>query len=148
MTGRILSSVVGQQIYTVESGLLLEQTRILGTTYSRRTNAWDPVDRTEMRSCLGHLIRVKEEHLTLRKKQYSQDDMYHIAGLFERYYLIDNNCGNALSPYKVQISKAHWTELAGDYNKRQKSLPSGLGFFRTEKTLTDTWAAMKTQYQD
>ncbi|KAI9332936.1 hypothetical protein BD770DRAFT_449223 [Pilaira anomala] len=97
------------------------------------------------------LIQVtqNEESQTkkLQSKHYTKDDMMHIAELYEGYYLIVNTRGNVLSPHRMQINKAHWTELTAKYNERQEAIPNNEDIVRTEKALTDKWLAMRGQYQ-
>lgn len=97
---------------------------------------------------MEHQFQIEEkEKNNQTKKQYTQNDMYHIAELYGGYYLTINSRSNVLSPHRIQINKKNWIELTLEYNKRQELLPNNEGNCRTEKALTDKWLAMRTQYQ-
>lgn len=93
-----------------------------------------------------NIFEQKEKIIT--KKQYTKDDMYHIAELYGRYYLAINTHNNILSPNRVQINNQHWKALTLEYNERQALLPNNEGCFRSEKALIEKYGAMKTKYQN
>jgi len=92
-------------------------------------------------------LSISQADSSKKRQQYSQDDMMHIAELYEEYYLRSNTRGNVLSSQRVQINKAHWTALTEEYNVRQEALPRNEGFVRSEKALVEKWGHMKKEYQ-
>ncbi|KAI7868057.1 uncharacterized protein EV154DRAFT_582278 [Mucor mucedo] len=91
---------------------------------------------------------IFEQKEKITKKQYTKDDMYHIAELYGHYYLAINTHNNILSPNRVQINNQHWKAFTLEYNKRQALLPNNEGYFRSEKALLEKYDTMKTTYQN